>query len=383
MKKLTDFKNYLDSKKRIVIKIGTQVLLNERGKPSIYSFRNICAFAFSLINQKKEVILVSSGAIAAGKDLLGINSESNNFSIPQKQAFAACGQPILMGHYDSCFKRYGIKTAQVLLTKEDISVRKRFTNARNTIYELLNNGVVPIINENDTVSYEEIRFSDNDHLSALILNLVCADLFIILSNVKGVFDKNPNIYKDAKPVRVISDIKSYIKNFKDITKSPYGTGGMNSKLFASFIASSAGVDTVIASGKDKKSLGALSEGKLSGTLVTSSEYKINKKKHWLLFGMEKYGEIVIDDGAVSAISGKNKSLLASGITDVKGDFKKGCGVYIIDKKGGIVSKGISNLDSEDILKIKGLSSEEIKKKFGKDKKKSYLVVHKDKMVSNI
>ena len=382
MKELNNFKKYLDSKKRIVIKIGTQVLLNKDGKPSLSAFKNICDLSFSLIGQKKEVILVSSGAIAAGKDLLNINPELNNFSIPQKQAFAACGQAVLMRNYDSCFKRRGLKTAQILLTKEDISVRRRFTNARNTIYELLKNGVVPIINENDTVSYEEIKFSDNDHLSALVLNLVCADLLIILSNVKGVFDKNPNLYKDAKPVRIINDIQNYIKNFKETSKSLHGTGGMKSKLYASFIASSAGIDTIIMSGKDKKSLNSLIAGNLSGTLINSSINKISKKKHWLLFGMEKAGEIVADEGAIRAITYENKSLLAGGIIKIKGDFKKGDGIYIVNEKGTVFSKGIANLDSKDIKKIKGLSSEEIKSKFGKNKISS-LVVHKDKMVVSV
>jgi len=382
VEELNNLKKYLGSKKRIVIKVGTQVLLNKEGRPSLAAFKNICDFSFSLISQKKEVILVSSGAIAAGKDLLNINPGLNNFSIPQKQAFAACGQAVLMKNYGSCFKRRGLKTAQILLTKEDISVRRRFTNARNTIYELLNNGVVPIINENDTVSYEEIKFSDNDHLSALVLNLVCADLFIILSNVKGVFDKNPNLHKDAKPIGIISDIKNYIKNFKETSKSLHGTGGMKSKLYASFIAASAGIDTVIMSGKDKKSLNSFMDGNLSGTLISSSINKINKKKHWLLFGMEKTGEITVDDGAASAIISGNKSLLASGIVKIKGDFKKGGGVLILNEKGAALSKGIANLDARDIKKIKGLSSGEIKLKFGKDGISS-LVVHKDKMVSSV
>ncbi|MHB8231308.1 MAG: glutamate 5-kinase [bacterium] len=382
MEEFNNFKKYLGSKKRIVIKIGTQVLLNKNGKPSLTAFKNICGFASSLISQKKEIILVSSGAIAAGKDALNINSGLNNFTMPQKQAFAACGQSILMRNYNACFKKYGLKTAQILLTKEDISVRKRFTNARNTIYELLSNGVIPIINENDTVSYEEIKFSDNDHLSALVLNLVCSDLLIILSNVGGVYDKNPNLHKDAKLIKTINDIKNYIKNFKETSKSLHGTGGMKSKLYASFIASSAGIDTIIASGKDKKSLDSLIAGNLKGTLIKSSINKINKKKHWLLFGMEKTGEIVADEGAIIAITSKNKSLLASGVIKTKGDFKKGDGVYIVNEKGTVFSKGIANLDSKDIKKIKGLSSEEIKTKFG-EVQISSLVVHKNKMASNI
>lgn len=379
MEELDNFKKYLSSKKRIVVKIGTQVLFGVNGKPSAAAFKNICGFAFSLISQKKEIILVSSGAIAAGKDLLGINPSAGNFTMPQKQAFAACGQPFLMRNYNLCFKKYGLKTAQILLTSEDISVRKRFTNARNTINELLNKKAVPIINENDTVSYEEIKkFTDNDHLSSLVLNLVCADLFIILSDVNGVYDKNPNLHKDAKPVRVISDIANFIKNFNETSKSPHGTGGMKSKLHASFIASGIGIDTIIASGKDKKSLGSLIGGNLTGTLVKSSADKINRKKHWLLYGMEKKGDIIIDEGAVIAITSMNKSLLASGVKKTRGDFNKGDGVDIVGENSAVYAKGIANLGSKDIKKIKGLNSEKIKEKFGGTGINS-LVVHKDKM----
>ncbi|MCL4321443.1 MAG: glutamate 5-kinase [Deltaproteobacteria bacterium] len=375
---LNDFKKYLDSKKRIVLKIGTQVLLNDKDKLSLSAFKRICSFSHSLIQQQKEVILVSSGAIAAGKDILNTPPPSNNFSMPEKQAFAACGQALLMKNYGSSFKKYGIKTAQILLTKDDISSRKRFVNARNTIYELLKNKVVPIINENDTISYEEIKFSDNDHLSALVSNLVCADLLIILSNVRGVYDKNPVLHKDAKLIKTIDNIKDFIRDFKETSKSLQGTGGMKSKLYASFIAAGAGIDTIIISGKDGKSLDSLADGILTGTFIPSLKNNINKKKHWLLFGMEKKGQIVIDKGAVDAIINKNKSLLASGILAVNGEFKKGEGVYIVNEEGKIFSIGISNFDSKDIKIIKGLKSHEIKTKFGEGRL-SALVVHKDKL----
>jgi glutamate 5-kinase len=379
---LNDFRKYLNSKKRIVLKIGTQVLLSDKDKLSLSAFKRICSFSHSLIRQQKEVILVSSGAIAAGKDVLNTpppsNNFSNNFSMPEKQAFAACGQAILMKNYGSCFKQYGIKTAQILLTKDDISSRKRFVNARNTIYELLKNKVVPIINENDTISYEEIKFSDNDHLSALVSNLVCADLLIILSNVQGVYDKNPVLHKDAKLIKTIDNIKDFMKDFKETSKSLQGTGGMKSKLYASFIAAGAGTDTIIISGKDGKSLDSFAGGILTGTFIPSLKNNINKKKHWLLFGMEKKGQIVIDKGAVDAIINKNKSLLASGILAVNGEFKKGEGVYIVNEEGKIFSIGISNFDSKDIKRIKGLKSHEIKTKFGEGSL-SALVIHKDKL----
>ncbi|MCL4542605.1 MAG: glutamate 5-kinase [Deltaproteobacteria bacterium] len=379
---LNDFKKYLNSKKRIVLKIGTQVLLNDKNKLSLSAFKRICDFSYSLIRQQKEVILVSSGAIAAGKGILNMPPSSNNFSMPEKQAFAACGQAILMKNYGFFCKKHGIKTAQILLTKDDIASRKRFVNARNTIYELLKNKVMPIINENDTISYEEIKFSDNDHLSALVSNLVCADLLIILSDVKGVYHKNPVLHKDAKLIDTIGSIKDFIKDFKETSKSLQGTGGMKSKLYAAFIAAEAGIDTVIISGRDKRSLDLFVNGKLPGTFIPSLNNNINKKKHWLLFGMEKRGQIVIDSGAAGAIIDKNKSLLASGILAVNGEFKKGEGVYIVNTLGKIFSIGISNFDSKDIERIKGLKSYEIKTKLGNDSL-SAIVVHKNKLVVTI
>ncbi len=377
-KGINELKSYLDSKKRIVIKIGTQVLLDKNGRLSRTSFGRICGFSYSLIEKGKEVVLVSSGAIAAGKGFLNIPPGGAKYSIPERQAFAACGQSILMNNYACCFKTYGIKTAQVLLTKDDITNRQRFLNARNTINEILRNKVVPVINENDTVSYEEIKFSDNDHLSALVSNLACADMLLILSNVKGVYDKNPLIYKDSKLLKTIGDINNFVKTFKDVSRSIHGTGGMKSKLYASFIASEAGIDTAIISGKNSRDLNSFAQGRLNGTFIPSLKSDISKKQHWLLFGMEKKGRIIVDRGAEEAIVHKNKSLLSSGIIDIIGEFKKGEGLYIVGMDGNIISMGISNLDSSLARRIKGLKSSEIKDKFGEEAV-SPVVVHKDKL----
>lgn len=374
-----EFKDYFESKKRIVVKIGSQVLLDEKGRLSPYAFNRLCNFSSSLIQMRKEVILVSSGAIAAGKDVLGAKESSKIFTMPEKQAFAACGQPKLMNNYDRCFKKHGIKTAQILLTREDISVRKRFINARNTLNELLAKGVVPVINENDTVSYDEIKFSENDYLSSLASNLACADLLIILSNVNGVYDKNPHLNKKAKLIPFIDDISSFIKDFRELSRSAYGTGGMKSKLYAAFIASQAGIDTMIISGRDKKRLDLLLSGKFRGTFIPSLKSKIAKKKHWLLFGMEKKGEIIVDKGAEDAIINYNKSLLSSGVIDVRGEFKKGEGVYIKGVGGNTFSIGIAGLDSREIIKVKGMKTSEIKERFGEDRISS-IIVHKDRLV---
>lgn len=274
----SDFQSCFESKEKAVIKIGTQVLLDDEQRLSISSFKRICDFAYSLIQKHKQIILVSSGAIAAGKQLLNIRPVRNDYTIKEKQAFAACGQPVLMKNYGDCFEKYGVKTAQILLTKDDISVKERFENARNTIGELLKNGIVPIINENDTVSYEEIKFSDNDYLSALVSNLIKADILVVLSNVKGVYDKNPLTHKDAKPIAKIEDIAGFVKNFNDSSKSLHGTGGMKSKLHAAFMASEKGIDTVIVSGKDKKDLSALSNGVLNGTFIASGADRSSYKK---------------------------------------------------------------------------------------------------------
>ncbi|MHB1692829.1 MAG: glutamate 5-kinase [bacterium] len=351
--------DFFNLKKRIVVKIGTQVLINNEGKLSPASFKKITEFINALKLKRKEIIVVSSGAIAAGRNVLNIETSAKFLTIPQKQALASCGQSLLMKTYSSYFKKYNIKTAQILLTKDDISSRKRFTNARNTIYELLKNDVVPIINENDTIATEEIKFSDNDYLSALTANLACADLLIILSNVNGVYDKNPSLDKFANQIKIIDDIKHFISDFKDTSKSIHGTGGMKSKLESAYIASEAGIDTIIASGKDKKVLEDISNGKITGTFILSSGEDINKKKHWLIFGMEKNGSLICDKGAEEAILLNDKSLLASGIIDVKGNFKKHEGVYIANEQNKIIAAGISNFDAEEIKKIKGLKSSEI------------------------
>ncbi len=376
-----EFSDFIAIKKRVVIKIGTQILLNKKDKASLASFKKITGFAYSLIKQGKEVILVSSGAIAIGRNILGIDTPSGFLTIPQKQALAACGQTILMNYYASAFKKYALKTAQILLTKEDTASRKRFNNARNTIDELLRNKIIPVINENDTISTDEIKFSDNDYLSALAANLSCADLLIILSNIGGVHDKNPAIYKNTKKVNVIRDIETYVDGFKENTKSRYGTGGMKSKLEAAKIAAKTGIDIIITNGKNTGTLKSIAEGKLNGTLILSSKSSINKKKHWLLFGMEKKGTIVCDEGAEKAIVYGNRSLLASGIIDIIGNFKKKEGVYISNKKKQVISIGISDFNSEDIKKIKGLSSSEIKSTYNNDTIKSALVVHKNNMVT--
>lgn len=274
MPELNEFKRYLNSKKKIVLKIGTQVLLNNRHRLSLPAFERICDFSYSLMQRQKEVILVSSGAIAAGKDMLNIPPSSDNFNMPEQQAFAACGQAVLMKNYGHAYKKYDIRTAQILLTKNDISSKKRCMNAKNTIHELLKNRVTPIINENDTTSYEEIKFSDNDHLSALVSNLVCADLLIILSDVNGVYDKNPLLHEDAKLINTINNIEDFIKNFKETTKSLHGTGGMKSKLYAALIAAEAGIDTIVLSGKDEKNLNSFLNGKLFGTFISSSKNNI-------------------------------------------------------------------------------------------------------------
>jgi glutamate 5-kinase len=373
--------DFFNLKKRIVVKIGTQVLIDAHGNLSPASFRKITEFVDALRFKKKEVILVSSGAIAAGRNVLNIETPSKFLTIPQKQALASCGQSLLMKTYSSHFKKYNIKTAQILLTKDDISSRKRFTNARNTIYELLKNNVVPIINENDTISTEEIKFSDNDYLSALTANLSCADLLIILSNVNGVYDKNPSLDKFANQIKIIDDIKHFISDFKDNSKSIHGTGGMKSKLESAYIASEAGIDTIIASGKDKKVLKSLSNGKIAGTFILSSCEEISKKKHWLIFGMKKNGLLVCDKGAIEAITNNNKSLLASGIIDVKGNFKKHNGIYIANEQNKIVAAGISNFDSEEIKKIKGLKSNEIQVMLNSAHTKGIgIAVHKNNMV---
>jgi glutamate 5-kinase len=365
--------------KRIVVKVGSSTLTNENGKINFTQIDKLVRQLVDLKNQGREVILVSSGAIAAGIGELGFAKKPN--SIPEQQACASVGQGLLIGIYNKFFREYGEKCAQILLTSSDLENRNRYLNAFNTLETLLDHGVIPVINENDTVVTNEIKFGDNDTLSARVSGLVEADLLINLSDVKGLYSSTP-LDDDSKLIHLVKEIDQRIIDMAGGKGSFMGTGGMITKIEAAKIAVNSGVVMIIGSGKEKNSLLKLVEMAESkkydmGTTFLAEKNSLSKRKQWLNFNLPPSGKLIVDKGAAEALISRGKSLLPGGIIEVKGDFKSGEPVAIIseDKK---IGKGIVNYSSLEIKKIKGLHSEEIEKTLGYFNKSE--VIHRDNMV---
>ena len=319
--------------------------------------------------KKKQIILVSSGAIAAGSEKLGrLNSLK---TIPEKQAAAAVGQNLLMAQYEKAFGSFGVPVGQVLLTRDAIEDRERYLNSRNTIFQLLKFGVVPIINENDTMATEEIRVGDNDNLGALVSSLMGADLLILLSDVAGFF-------KNGELILYIEEISKEILDEAKGSASAVGTGGMETKLQAAKIVLNAGIPMVIANHKNEGVITSILEGNEVGTLFGPKLAKMESKKRWLAHGKKPSGHVVIDDGAKKALLEGGKSLLAVGIKEVNGKFGTGQVIGIFDSCLIELGRGLTNYTSEELSKIKGLKTAQIefilKESAGEE------VVHRDNMV---
>ena len=319
--------------------------------------------------------MVSSGAIGSGMGLLKLKERPKTLS--KLQACAAVGQLHLMQAYDDLFRAHSLLTAQVLLTQEDLNDRQRYLNAKNTLLTLLGEGVVTIVNENDTVSTDEIKFGDNDKLSSLVANLIEADLLILLSNVDGLY-KYDGAKKEKELVSVVNKISAEIEALAQRSKDELGTGGMVSKLQAARIAASSGIPCIIANGKKERILLDIIERKKTGTLFLPSSDKLAARKRWLSFSARPKGGIKVDNGAEEALTKRNKSLLSSGIIGAHGEFNKGEIVSICDIDGKEFARGIANYSSQDIDKIKGLKTAEISKIIGR--KEADEVVHKDNLV---
>ncbi len=359
--------------KSIVIKIGSHLIV--KGKENFIDF--IAGQVSELRDKGCRVIIVSSGAIATGVDEYKLSKKPTK--IVEKQAYAAIGQPLLMRKYIEIFKKYNIVVAQVLLTREDFNDRKRYLNIRNTLNFLLKLGVVPIINENDTVAYEEIKLGDNDTLSAIVAVKTNADLLVLLTDVDGIYDKDPNLYKDANLIREIYSLEQ-LNSCMINSKSSFfcGTGGMKTKVEAAKICMLSGVDTVITNGIKERVLLDIVEGKQVGTKIYSKKTKITSKDKWIAFISKSKGKIYIDDGAVLAILQKHKSLLPVGIKKVEGEFEKGDIVSVYTLNGKEIAKGVVNYSSDEINKIKGKKTKEIKSISSEFKHEE--VIHADNIV---
>jgi len=361
--------------RRIVVKAGSGVLTGERGLNET-TIKSISRDISLLMDRGLEVIYVSSGAMAAGEKKLGLPRRPSE--LPQRQAVAATGQARLMMTYEKAFGRFEKHVAQILLTSDDLTNRKRYLNARNTINTLLAWKVVPIINENDTVATEEIKLGDNDNLAAMITLLMDADLLINLSDIDGLYDKDPRQAADARCLDYVTTITPKMEQAAGNIPGPLGRGGMLSKVKAAKKLMAAGIPMIIANGRRKTILSDLFNGAESGTFFQPGPHKMCCKKRWLAFSVKASGELIVDDGAAKAVSAGGKSLLPSGITVVSGEFSVGAPVTIKNSAGDIIATGLVNYSAADIRAIKGKKSNQIEKTLGH---KHYdEVIHRNNLV---
>lgn len=361
---------------RIVVKIGSNLLTDKAGRINQKRIHSFAREISELSNKYYEIVMVSSGAIASGLRKLGMKSKPRE--IRKKQATAAVGQPLLMWMYEKYFLKYKKHIAQILLTRDDLSDRVRYINAKNTILTLLEMGVIPIINENDTVATDEIKFGDNDQLAALVSGLIEANYLIILSDVEGLYSADPKKDPNAKIIRHVKEISKELELIAKPTSTGYGTGGMYSKVIAAKKATSFGIPVHIISGRRYGNIKAVLEGKNIGTFFEPVKDRVTSRKGWIAYATRAKGNIYIDEGAVKAILKNGKSLLPSGIRKVDGDFDVGDAVYCIDERGEKIAKGLVNYSSCEIKLIKGKKSTEIEKILGY--KHTDEIIHRDNLV---
>ena len=343
--------------KRVVVKIGSRVLTLEDGSLDHQVITMLCSEIGALYETGVEVVLVSSGAVAAGR--AAVRSCDLSLSIPQKQAAAAIGQPLLMQAYQEAFTPFARTTAQILLTADDLADRQRFSNAKTTIEALLALGSVPVINENDSVAVAEIKFGDNDHLSALVATLVAADLLIILTDTEGLFSANPQEDPQATLVDTVASVTAAIESMAGGSVSTVGTGGMVTKVAAAKLATRSGIPTVLAAGKRSGILRAVVAGESRGTLFLPCQEGLKRKKQWIGYGMRPRGTVVVDAGARKALCRKGTSLLPSGILKVSGHFDRGSCLRICDESGVEFARGIAEYASGEVEQLLGVQSDQI------------------------
>ncbi|MDY6879656.1 MAG: glutamate 5-kinase [Desulfatiglans sp.] len=361
--------------KRVVVKVGSGVLTGKGGL-NLPIIDDLTADICELGRRGIEVILVSSGAIASGLKKVGFSKRPE--SVSQQQATAAVGQISLMTAYEKTFASHDRKVAQILITRDDLTHRQRYLNARNTLFTLLSWNIVPIINENDTVVADEIKFGDNDNLSAMVTNLTESRLLVNLTNLDGLFDKDPRTHKDAKLIRIVHKADRKVARYAGSIPGFLGRGGMASKVRAAQTVALAGVPTIIANGLRPGILKTIFSGKEEGTLFMPREVPLSCRKHWIVFTKSPKGEIIIDRGAERAIIEHGKSLLPPGILDVKGRFGMGNSVLLVNERGEEIAVGMVNYHSGDIKKIMGANTNDIEQRLGF--KHDDEVVHRDNLV---
>lgn len=365
--------------KRIIAKFGTNLLTGGTGRLDLKVMTSLVDQVTRLHKAGHEVIIVSSGAVAAGRQVLDLPSERKDIAF--KQVLASVGQTHLIQAYEQLFKWQEIIVAQALLTRADIADRTGYLNARNTLLALIELGVICVANENDVVATDELgeaRFGDNDNLSAMVANLVDADLLAILTDIDGLCTADPQQSSDAKLIPKVEEIDAEIEQLATHAAGSHGVGGMATKVEAAKLATASGVTVVIANGLKSETLVRIAGGEEIGTLFPARASKIESKKRWMLSGLASKGRLVVDEGAVEALKKQNRSLLPAGVVDVEGTFSRGDVVDIFDPTGRQIGSGIPNYCSRDIEAIKGGHSQAIAEQLGYEYGTE--VIHRNNMV---
>lgn len=377
MCKHEEYREALKQARRIVVKVGSSTITYANGKRNFSQIDRLAREISDLQNQGKQMVLVSSGAVAVGVDRMGLPCKPA--TIPGKQAAAAVGQGVLMHTYEKLFADYGQTVAQVLITKTEAIDRHRYTNTRNTFMELMRQGVIPIVNENDVVALDELKIGDNDNMSALVGGIIDADLVIILSDIDGLYTANPQTHPEATLVSTVLEITPAVEASAGGVGSSRGTGGMATKLQAAKAATSSGIQLVIASGTEKDAIGRILKGELIGTLFVSRENRLQFRKRWLAFGAQLQGSLVVDEGCVRALrKAGGCSILPAGICAVEGSFLPGSTVRVVDQAKHELARGLVHYSSDELQQIKGCRSSEIEDILGH---KNYdEVIHRDDLV---
>ena len=361
---------------RIVIKLGTSVLTGgtpQINRPHLVELIRQCAI---LYDQGKEVLICTSGAIAAGRERLNFPNLPD--TVNNKQMLAAVGQSRLMLIWESFFEIFGIHVGQILLTRGDTEQRRRFLNAQDTIQTLLAQRIVPIVNENDAVATEEIKVGDNDNLSALVAVLAEADLLLLLTDQPGLYTADPRSNPDAQLIPEVRTIDETLRQLAGGSVSGLGVGGMVTKLHAADVARRAGTDVVIASGQSPNVILRAVAGEQVGTRFPALETPLESRKRWIFAGPKPLGRVVVDDGAAEALCGKGRSLLPAGITHIKGQFERGDTISILNQSGSELARGIARYASDDLSRIRGCQSDEIAAKLGHNR--GPVAVHRNDMI---
>ena len=369
-------KQGIENAKRLVIKVGSALLTNNGAGIDAKAIDDWVDQIVTLLDQNKQVVVVSSGAIAEG--LVRLSLKSRPQSIHMLQSAAAVGQMGLIQAYETSFKRYGRQTAQILLDHDDMANRERYLNARSVMQSLIDLGVVPVVNENDTVVTDEIRFGDNDRLAALVANLIDADALLILTDKDGLYDANPDTHTKANLIRQALASDASLDVIAGDSGGSLGRGGMLTKLQAARLAARSGCHTVIAGGRNPDILLRIVAGEPDGTLLLADQVPLAARKQWLAGQLQVKGTLVLDDGAINVLRQQGRSLLAVGVTGTEGVFTRGELVSCLDSQGVEVSRGLVNYSSEETKLILGKATDEIVGILGYREDEE--LIHRDNMV---